>query len=59
MIELFFGSLKNECVWLNRFRDRDHAFDLIAAWIDHYHRQRPHQALGYLTPWEYRVKLAA
>ncbi len=59
MIERFFGSLKAECVWLHRFADRDHAFRVIAAWIDHYHGQRPHRALGYLTPDEYREKLAA
>lgn len=59
MIERFFGSLKSECVWLHRFRDRDHAFREIATWIDHYHDARPHSALGYLTPNEYREKLAA
>lgn len=32
--------------------------EVIAAWIDHYHRQRPHQALGYLTPREYREERA-
>ena len=59
MIERFFGSLKSECVWLHRFASRDHAFRVIADWIDHYHDRRPHQALGYLTPREYREKLAA
>ncbi len=59
MIERFFGSLKAECVWLHRFRDRDHAFDVISRWIDRYHDERPHQALGYLTPSEYRERLAA
>lgn len=59
MIERFFGSLKAECIWLHRFGDRDHAFGVIANWNDHYHGQRPHQALGYLTPIEYREKLAA
>ena len=59
MIERFFGSLKSECVWLHRFANRDHAFRVIADWIDHYHEKRPHQALGYLTPKEYRGRLAA
>ena len=59
MIERFFGSLKAECVWLHRFRDRDHAFAVIARWMDKYHGERPHSALGYLTPREYREKLAA
>ena len=59
MIERFFGTLKSECVWQHRFRDRDHAFDEIARWLDRYHADRPHSALGYLTPVEYREKLAA
>jgi putative transposase len=59
MIERFFGSLKSECVWLHRFRNRDHAFGVISRWIDKYHVERPHQALGYLTPREYQARLAA
>jgi len=59
MIERFFGSLKAECVWLHRFRDRDYAFTVISKWLDKYHDERPHSALGYLTPSEYREKLAA
>jgi len=59
MIERFFKSLKEECVWLHRFRDRDHAFAVIAAWLERYDAERPHSALGYLTPKEYREKLAA
>jgi len=59
MIERFFKTLKEECVWLHRFRDRDHAFAEIAAWLDRYHAERPHSALGYLTPNEYREQLAA
>ncbi len=59
MIERFFGSLKTECVWLHRFQDRNHAFDVIGRWLDKYHEERRHSALGYLTPSEYREKLAA
>jgi len=60
MIERFFKTLKEECVWLHRFRsNRDHAFAVIAAWLERYDQGRPHSALGYLTPKEYREKLAA
>ena len=59
MIERFFGSLKAECVWLHRFEDRDHAFAVVGRWMEKYHAERPHSALGYLTPDEYRMKLAA
>jgi transposase InsO family protein len=46
-------------IWPQRFEDRDHAFRVIADWLDRYHTDRPHSALGYLTPNEYREKLAA
>jgi putative transposase len=59
MIERFFLTLKQECVWLQRFEDRDHAFRVVADWLDRYHADRPHSALGYLTPREYREQLAA
>ena len=59
MIERFFLTLKQECVWLQRFEDRDHAFRVVADWLDRYHAERPHSALGYLTPNEYRGRLAA
>jgi transposase InsO family protein len=32
---------------------------VIADWIDRYHDYRPHSALGYLTPNEYRERLVA
>lgn len=59
MIERFFLTLKQECVWLHRFENRDHAFRVVADWLDRYDGDRPHSALGYLTPKEYREKLAA
>ncbi len=59
IIERFFLTLKQECVWLHRFESRDHAFRIIAAWLDRYDADRLHSALGHLTPKEYREKLAA
>ncbi len=59
MIERFFLTLKQECVWLQRFESRDHAFRVIAQWLERYDAERPHSALGYLTPKAYREKLAA
>jgi transposase InsO family protein len=46
-------------VWLHRFEDRDHAFRVVADWLDRYHADRPHSALGYLTPKEFAEQLAA
>ena len=54
MIERFFRTLKEECIWQSSFKSRDEAFIVIAAWMDKYHKERPHSALGYLTPEEYR-----
>jgi putative transposase len=34
MIERFFLTLKQECVWQHRFADRDHAFRVLADWLD-------------------------
>ena len=59
MIERFFLTLKQECVWLQRFESRDHAFRVIAEWLVRYDADRPHSALGYLTPKAYREQLAA
>jgi len=44
MIERFFLTLKQECVWLQRFTDRDHAFRIVADWMDKYDADRPHSA---------------
>ena len=46
MIERFFLTLKQECVWLHRFESRDHAFTVIGEWLERYDRERPHSALG-------------
>jgi len=59
MIERFFRTLKEECLWHHRFTSRDEAFLVIAAWLEKYHTERPHSALGYLTPREFAEQLAA
>ena len=59
MIERFFLTLKQECVWLHRFESRDDAFGVVSKWLDRYDAERPHSALGYQTPKEYREQLAA
>jgi putative transposase len=60
VIERFFRTLKEECVWGYNFKSVDDAFMKIADWIDKYHSYRPHSALGYLTPNEFRrCKLSA
>ncbi|GAB4210745.1 MAG: hypothetical protein OHK0013_31750 [Sandaracinaceae bacterium] len=51
--------MKEELVWL---QDWESAAELRAAverWLDGYHHRRPHQALGWLTPAEYRASRLA
>ena len=53
-IESWFAKLKERCVWRHEFETLDHAREVIAAYIDHYH-DRPHSSLGYRTPHEVRA----
>lgn len=57
MIERFFRSLKEECVWLHKFRSKNVAFAAIADWMDFYNQDRVHSALGYVAPRQYREQL--
>ena len=51
-IERLWRSMKYECLYLNAFRDFKDAQHQIAVWIDYYDDDRPHSALGDLTPSE-------
>jgi putative transposase len=54
MIERFFRSLKEECVWLQNFDSFEEANKAIREWIRWYNKGRPHQSLGYLSPTTFR-----
>lgn len=54
VIERFFRTLKQECVWLHHFETFAEAERIIVAWIDRYNTERQHSALGYLSPWAWR-----
>jgi putative transposase len=56
IVERFFRSLKEECVWQHLFRDFGEARREITAWFRWYNTQRPHQALGYRSPTEWRAQ---
>ena len=53
-IERFFRTLKQECVWLNRFKSFEEAEATISGWINYYNQERLHSALGYLSPNQWR-----
>jgi putative transposase len=55
--ESFFGALKLELVYDERFRKRQGARDSIFEYIEvFYNRSRIHSAVGYLSPAEYEEK---
>lgn len=41
-------------MWPSDYENFSQARDAVAAWIDDYNRERPHQALKYRTPHEVR-----
>ncbi len=51
-IERLWRSLKYEEVYLKAYEDIKEARASIADWFRFYNFERPHQALGYCTPWE-------
>jgi hypothetical protein len=54
LIERFFRSLKEECVWLHNFGSFTEARIAITKWIEWYNVARPHQSLGYRSPHQFR-----
>jgi len=59
LIERWFRSLKEECVWQHQFRSFADARSAIHQWIAWYNDERPHQALGYRSPRQYQQRLLA
>ncbi|RDV36899.1 transposase [Bradymonadaceae bacterium TMQ3] len=53
LIECFFRSLKEECIWMTNFKTFAQAREVIETWVEFYNTERPHQALGYTSPAEY------
>ncbi len=51
MVERLGRSLKYEDIYLREYIDVVHLEAGVAAWIDFYNYERPHQAHGYRTPW--------
>ncbi|MCM5705632.1 integrase core domain-containing protein [Larsenimonas salina] len=50
LVERFFRSLKEECIWLHRFESLGQARVVIDRWIRYYNEERPHQSLDYVAP---------
>ncbi len=56
MVERFFRNLKEECTWQHNFASFQEAKSAIAEWIRLYNNERPHQALGYRSPVQFRAE---
>jgi putative transposase len=56
MIERFFRSLKEECVWQHQFQTFEDARYRIRTWLTWYNEGRPHQALKYRSPVQFRAQ---
>ena len=59
VIERFFRTLKQECVWLHEFSSFEEAEAVITRWIHAYNHERLHSALGYQTPAAWRERFYA
>lgn len=54
IVERVFRTLKQECVWVHRFESLEEAERVIGQWVQRYNTYRPHEALGWLSPAEWR-----
>ena len=57
--EAFNGRMRDELLNETIFYDLDHARSALARWTAGYNQQRPHSALGYLTPAAFAGTLTA
>lgn len=51
-VERLWWSLKYEDIYLREYRDLAELEEGVARWMERYNHRRPHQSLGYATPWE-------
>lgn len=60
VVERVIRTLKEEVIWLRDWDSADDVRAAVDAWVRRYNDERPHQALNYATPTEYRAaKLGA
>lgn len=52
MIERLWRSLKYEDIYLKRYETVEELYDGLTRYFQAYNNERPHQALGYKTPFE-------
>lgn len=55
VVERVIRTMKEECVWLQDWESAEELGVALQAWRRRYNETRPHQALGWQTPAEYRA----
>ncbi len=55
-VERFNRTYRDEILNMYVFKTLSEVRELTENWIPQYNEERPHDSLGDLTPWEYRVK---
>lgn len=53
-IERFNGTFRREVLDAYSFANLAQAREVVDGWLDDYNTKRPHQALGFLTPMEFK-----
>lgn len=56
-IESFHGRFKREYIWTKDFQSYQEAQAAIAEAFRDYNQNRPHSALGYLSPYEFLSRM--
>lgn len=55
--ESFFGTMKTEMIYSTHFRTREAAKSAIFEYVEVFcNWQRPHSAIGYLSPVEFELR---
>jgi putative transposase len=55
VVERVIRTMKEEVIWLRDWDTADQVAAALASWWTRYNTQRPHQALDWLTPAEFRT----
>ena len=59
VIERFFRTMKEECLWVHDFNDAEQARQVVGQWIETYNREWLIERHGYRAPWTVREECDA